>query len=98
MARDAGMKIVGTIRTIELHAVGANFRGITPRQVARIQLDVERAIDGDGGEISVENLNGMHFQGPAELVPRFSEGERVQIVTANATGIQIGSIRAAPVS
>jgi len=98
MSRDEGMRIVGTIRSIELHAVGSKFQGVAPRQVARILLDIERAIDDDGAEITVENLAGMHFQGPAELVPRFSTGERVQIVTSSASGLQIASIKAAPLS
>ena len=95
MSRDEGMRIVGTIRSIELHAVGSKFQGIAPRQVARILLDIERAIDEAGEEISCENLSGMPFQGPAELVPRFATGERVQIVTSNASGMQIASIRPA---
>jgi len=98
MARDAEMRIVGTIRSIELHAVGSKFQGVQARQVARIELDIERAVDGSGAEISVENLAGLHFQGPAELLPRYSPGERVQIVTSNASGMQIASIRPAPLS
>jgi len=92
------MRIVGTIRSIELHAVGSKFQGVAPRQVARILLDVEHAVDGSGDEITAENLTGMHFQGPAELVPRFACGERVQIVTTTASGMHIASIRPAPLS
>jgi hypothetical protein len=91
------MRVVGTIRTIELHTT-AKFAGVSPRQIAKISLDIERAVGEDGRDINVENLEGMCFQGPVELVPRFSEGERVQITTAMAGGIQISSIRRAPLS
>lgn len=92
------MRIVGTIRTIELHAIMSRFQGVPSRQVAKISLDIERAVDSDGSEITVENLAGIHFQGPPELVPRFSEGERVQIVTTTPSGMHIASIRPAPLS
>jgi hypothetical protein len=98
MSSDDGMRIVGTIRTIELHGLGAKFQGVVPRQVARICLDIERALDGSGDEISVENLNGLHFHGPPELVPLYTAGDRVQIVTSNGSGMQIASIRRAPLS
>ena len=96
MSRDEGIRIVGTIRSIELHAVGSKFQGIAPRQVARILLDIERAVDDGGEEIAAENLSGLPFQGPAELVPLFACGDRVQIVTTNASGMHIASIRPAP--
>ena len=96
MGSSIGMSVVGTIRSIELFAITARFEGIPPRQVAKIELDIERATDDDGVDIAVENLEGMHFHGPPELVPRFSTGERVLIATAG--GLQIASIRPAPVS
>ncbi len=40
----------------------------------------------------------MCFQGPAELVPRFNAGERVQIMTTAAIGVHIASIKPAPLS
>ncbi len=98
MADDAGLRVVGTIRTIELHTLVARFEHISPRQVAKIQLDVERAIDDEGEELDVDNLNDLHFQGPAELVPRFHAGDRVQIVTSPESSLQISSIRPAPLS
>ena len=98
MSSDEGMRIVGTIRSIELHALLSKFHGVPPRQVAKIELDIERATDSDGSELTVENLAGLHFQGPPELVPRFSEGERVQIVTTTPSGMHIASIRRAPLS
>ncbi|MEZ4368690.1 MAG: hypothetical protein R2939_20805 [Kofleriaceae bacterium] len=98
MARDEGMRVVGTIRSIELHSLGAGFAGVAPRQVAKIQLDVERATDEDGADIAVENVAAVHFQGPAELVPRFTAGERVQIVTLEPGDLHIASIRRAPLS
>lgn len=98
MSTDEGMRIVGTIRSIELHSVASKFQGVPSRQVAKLVIDIERAIDGDGSEINVENLAGLHFQGPAELVPRFGEGERVQIVTTTPSGMHIASIRPAPLS
>lgn len=93
-----GMRVVGTIRTIELHAVMSKFQGVAPRQVAKISLDIEQATDGDGTEINVENLSGVHFQGPAELVPIYGAGERVQIVTTTPSGMHIASIKPAPLS
>jgi hypothetical protein len=98
MALASGLCVVGTIRTIELHALAARFEHVTPRQVAKIQLDIERAVDQDGAELDVRNLAGLHFQGPAELVPRFSAGDRVQIVTSPESSLQITSIRPAPLS
>jgi hypothetical protein len=97
MASDAGLRLVGTIRTIELHAA-ARFEHVAPRQVAKIQLDIERAVDEEGDEIDVRNLADVHFQGPAELVPRFSAGDRVQILTSPESSLQITSIRPAPLS
>jgi hypothetical protein len=90
------MRVVGAIRSIELHLVGAKFVGITPRQVAKIELEIERATNEKEEDIAVENLAGMSFHGPAELLPRFSVGDRVAIVTAE--GLQIASIRMSPVS
>lgn len=90
------MRVVGAIRSIELHLVGARFVGITPRQVAKIELDIERATSDNEEDIEVENLAGMSFHGPPELLPRFSVGDRVAIVTAE--GLQIASIRLSPVS
>lgn len=98
MASDEGMRVVGTIRSIELHSLGAKFAGVTARQVAKIQLDVERATDEDGREIDVENVADIAFQGPAELVPAFQTGERVQIVCMHESGMHIASIRRAPLS
>lgn len=98
MASADGMRVVGTIRSIELHAAMSKFQGVAPRQVAKIALDVEQATDGDGTEINVENLSGVHFQGPAELVPLYGTGERVQIVTTTPSGMHIASIKPAPLS
>lgn len=98
MSDAGGMRVVGTIRTIELYAMMAKFHSVAPRQVARIVLEIEQAIDGDGSDINVDNLAGVHFQGPPELVPRFSPGERVQIVTTTPSGMHIASIRPAPLS
>ena len=98
MGNDDGMTIVGVIRSIELHSVSSKFQNVPARQVAKIALDIERATDGDGSEIAVENLAGLHFQGPAELVPRYHEGERVLITTATPSGMHIATIRPAPLS
>ena len=98
MGRDEGMRIVGTIRTIELCSLTSKFEGVPTRQVAKIQIDIERALDEDGGELPVENLSALQFQGPPELVPRFSAGERVQITTTAPSGMHIASIRPAPLS
>jgi hypothetical protein len=98
MGSDDGMRVVGTIRSIELHTLAAKFQNVVPRQVAKIQLDIERATDEEGEEIDVVNLADLHFQGPAELVPRFSMGDRVQIVTSAESSLHITSIRPAPLS
>ena len=98
MADDAGLRLVGTIRTIELHTLAARFEHLATRQVAKIQLDIERAIDEEGEELDPVNLADLHFQGPAELVPRFNAGDRVQIVTSAESSLQISSIRPAPLS
>src|SRR6185295_12281950 len=82
MGSDDGMRVVGTIRSIELYTLAAKFQNVTSRQVAKIQLDIERATDEEGEELDVVNLADLHFQGPAELVPRFSAGDPVQIVTS----------------
>jgi len=98
MGSDDGMRVVGTIRSIELHTLVAKFAHMTSRQVAKIQLDVERATDEEGEDIDVVNLAEIHFQGPAELVPRFSMGDRVQIVTSAESSLHITSIKPAPLS
>jgi hypothetical protein len=98
MNSDDGMRVVGTIRSIELHTLAARFQHVTTRQVAKIQLDVERATDETGAELDVGNVADLHFQGPAELVPRFSTGDRVQIVTSVESSLHITSIKPAPLS
>lgn len=98
MADDAGLRVFGTIRTIELHTLVARFEHLATRQVAKIQLDIERALDEEGEDLDIDNLVGLHFQGPAELVPRFHCGDRVQIVTSPESSLQISSIRPAPLS
>ena len=95
---DAGMRVVGTIRSIELHTLVARFEHMASRQVAKIQLDIERATDENDEELDVVNLNDISFQGPAELVPRFHAGDRVQIVTSPESSLHITSIRPAPLS
>jgi len=98
MADDAGLRVVGRIRSIELHTLVARFEHMALRQVAKIQLDIERAIDEEGEDLDVDNFADLQFQGPAELVPRFHEGDRVQIVTSLESRLQISSIRPAPLS
>jgi hypothetical protein len=98
MSSDEGMRVVGTIRSIELHTLAAKFQHVTPRQVAKIQLDIERATDEEGEDIDVHKLSDIHFQGPAELVPRYACGDRVQIITSCDSRIQITNIRPAPLS
>jgi hypothetical protein len=98
MSSGDGMRVVGTIRSIELYTLAPRFENITTRQVAKIQLDIDRAIDETGAELDVGNLVDLQFQGPAELVPRFSAGERVEIVTSVEASLHITSIRPAPLS
>ena len=93
-----GMRVVGTIRSIELHAVMSKLQGVAPRQIAKIALDIEQAIDGDGTEINVEILSGLHFQGAPELVPLYGPGERVLITTTTPSGTHIATIKSAPLS
>lgn len=92
------MRVVGTIRSIELHTLTAKFQNVQTRQVAKIQLDIERATGEEGEELDVVNLADISFQGPAELVPRFHTGDRVQIVTSAESSLHITSIRPAPLS
>lgn len=96
MAAAAGLCLVGTIRTIELHTLAARFEHVAARQVAKISLDIERATDEEGTDLDVNNLVDLHFQGPPELVPRFSTGDRVQILTS--AEMHITSIKPAPLS
>ena len=98
MSSDEGMRVVGTIRSIELHTLAAKFQNVTTRQVTKIQLDIERATDENGVELDVRNLAGLQFQGPPELVPRFFAGDRVLIITSAESSLHITSIRAAPLS
>jgi hypothetical protein len=98
MGSDAEMRVVGTIRSIELHTLAAKFQHVTPRQVAKIQLDVERVTGKDDEEHDVVDLSDISFQGPAELVPRFSTGDRVQIITSVESSFHITTIRPAPLS
>jgi hypothetical protein len=98
MNSDDGMRVVGIIRSIELHTLAAKFQNVVTRQVAKIQLDIERATDDTGAELDIRNLAGLQFQGPAELVPRFSAGDRVQIVTSVESSLHITSIKPAPLS
>ena len=98
MGADAGLRVVGTIRTIELHTLTARFEHVTPREVAKIELDIERAQGEEGEDLDVQNLADLTFQGPAELVPRFSAGDRVQIETSAESSLHITSIKPAPLS
>jgi hypothetical protein len=93
-----GMRLVGTIRSIELHTTSTKFQHVSSRQVAKIQLDIERATDDEGEDLDVLNLADLSFQGPAELVPRFNAGDRVSIVTSAESQLHITSIRPAPLS
>ncbi len=98
MGADAGLRVVGTIRTIELHTLTARFEHVTPREVAKIELDIERAQGEEGEDLDLQNLADLTFQGPAELVPRFSAGDRVQIETSAESSLHITSIKPAPLS
>ncbi|HEY1558473.1 MAG TPA: hypothetical protein VGF94_26795, partial [Kofleriaceae bacterium] len=92
-------RVVGTIRTIELSMRRpGEFEHVEPRQIAKISLDVERALDDEGAEVDPFNLMEMHFKGPVELLPRFSAGDRVEIVTTHDSPLQISSIKPAPLS
>jgi len=95
---DDGLRLVGTIRSIELQTKDAKFEHLMSRQVAKIQLDIERATDDEGEDLDVVNLSELSFQGPAELVPRFNAGDRVSIVTSAESSLQITSIKPAPLS
>lgn len=89
--------MVGTIRSLELHTLGAKFQNVASRQVAKVQLDIERATDENGADLDVRNLADLQFQGPAELVSRFAVGDRVMIVTS-VENLHIASIKPAPLS
>jgi hypothetical protein len=94
----AVLRVVGTIRSIELHTTTPKVQNVSARQVAKIQLDIERAVDDLGEDLDLANLVDLQFQGPAELVPRFHTGDRVQITTSDESSLQINSIKPAPLS
>lgn len=98
MAAEIGLRVVGVIRTIELYTMVTRFEHINSRQVAKISLDIERALDEEGKELDLANLVDLHFRGPAELVPLFNEGERVTIETSLENSLHITSIKPAPLS
>ncbi len=98
MAADAALRVVGTIRTIELCTLATRFEHVSSRQVAKIKLDIERATDDSGEDLDPHKLADLSFQGPAELVPRFNAGDRVQILTTPESSLHIASIRPAPLS
>ena len=98
MAADAALRVVGTIRTIELCTLATRFEHVSSRQVAKIKLDIERAVDDAGEDLDPQKLADLSFQGPAELVPRFNAGDRVQILTTPESSLHIASIRPAPLS
>jgi hypothetical protein len=98
MGSDEGMRVVGTIRSIELHTLAAKFQHLTTRQVVKISLDIERATDEEGEDLDLVNLADLLFQGPSELLPRFHEGDRVLITTSLESSLHITSIRPAPLS
>ncbi len=98
MAADIGLRVVGVIRTIELYTMTTRFEHVAARQVAKISLDIERALDEKGEDLDLENLVDLRFQGPAELVPRFNEGDRVTIETSRESSLHITSIKPAPLS
>ncbi len=92
------MRIVGTIRSLELHTLASKFQNVPTREVAKLELDIERATDDDDNDLDVDNLTGLHFQGPAELVPLYAVGERVLITTPATSGMHIATIKRAPLS
>ena len=96
MGDDAGMRVVGTIRSIELFTLTTKFEHVASREVAKIQLDIERATDHEGEELDLQHLVDLCFQGPPELVPAFGLGERVLIVTSPEASLHITSIKPAP--
>src|SRR5262245_23695245 len=98
MSSDEGIRFVATNRSIERHTLAANFQNVNARQVAKLQLDIERATDENGAELDITNLADLQFQGPPELVPRFSPGDRVLIVTSVESSLHIVSIKPAPLS
>ena len=97
MGTDAGLRVVGTIRTIELHTLTARFEHVTSRQVAKIELDIERA-QGEEGEDRRREPRRPRVSGSGRALPRFSAGDRVQIETSADSGLNITSIKPAPLS
>lgn len=90
------LSLIGTIRTLELETLASRFAGVPSREVSKMNLDLEAAHNVDGAPQNLENLQSLTFRGPAELVARFSVGDRVAIETAG--GFRIGSIKKAPLS
>lgn len=98
MREGEGTRIIGTIRSIELQTVVSRLEGVPPREVTRLILDVERAVECDGEELDIENLSSRHYQGPAELLQRYEAGDRICIVTSAPGSQHIGTIKEAPLS
>src|SRR5512146_774415 len=96
MATDAGLRVVGTIRTIELHTMATRFEHVTSRQVAKIQLDIERAIDEEGEELDVDNLVDLSFQAPADLLPPYAADDPAHPPPRAASRPHTTTIRPAP--
>ena len=76
---------------------------VTGPASSEAELGLERAVleallDRDEEPRGVGAVDGMTFQGPAELIPRYHAGERVMITTTAPSGMHIASIRPAPLS
>lgn len=92
------MHVTGVIESIQLGSIPSKIAEIEDRVVSRLVIRIEEARGPSGEPIDTSDLIGLHFQGPPELVERFSVGDRVRIETTTPSGMHIQSIETAPLS
>lgn len=93
---DDGMRVVGVVTSVELHAIPSKISGEPPRPVSRVKLELEDARTASGGEVDRRTLIGLPFEGAPELIDHIQTGQRVRIVTTTASGTHIARIEPAP--
>ena len=77
MSDASGMRVVGTIRSIELYASMAKFQSVAPRQVARIVLEIEQATQDAEAQSRLSQLRselGLDAAPAPVEAPRPAEG------------------------
>ena len=80
MSSDEGMRVVGTIRSIELHTLAAKFQHVTPRQVAKIQ----QGIPSDTAKDIVKYLKDAKLK----KVQASIQGDQLRITSGSKDDLQ----------